>query len=271
MSDKPQLHSSHLNMLSRCGVQFQRRYGATFGVGDRNEILRPGIPLAIGSAVHSSIELHLKRKVEGEETSLDHVEAVARDTFQEKWTDGIDLNEVESVAPKVTRADSVDMTVALARLHFTDVAPRIQPIAVEKPFVIQLDNMPVDLSGRIDIVTADGIRDSKTSGKKPSPGVLLGIQPRMYCQAHKLETKEFPETFSLDYLIKTKVPKAESISIKPDEDFVRPLFARIERAVEIIESVKAGRQAFAPANEDHWICTAKFCGYARTCKFWSGR
>lgn len=269
---KPQLHVSHLNMLAKCGIQFQRRYGKTFGVGPVNEIIAPATALAIGSSVHDSVELNLTRKMEGEETSLDHVQAVARDSFFECWEDGILLSVDESANTDKAKGSAVDLSVALAGLHFAEVAPGIQPIAVEKPFVIKLPDLPVDLAGRIDIVEAnDELRDTKTIAKTPSANENISFQNRMYSQAHFLETGRLPTKFSNDYLVKTKTPKAVTLTLIPTEEFIKPLIARIERAVEIIESVKAGRQAFAPAQEDSWVCSAKYCGYAKTCKFWSGR
>ena len=269
---KPQLHNSHLNMLSKCGIQFQRRYGKTFGVGPVNEVLSPATPAAIGTAVHDSVELNLTRKIEGEATSLDHIQAVARDSFLERWEDGILLSEGESENADSAKGAAVDLSVALAGLHFAEVAPKINPIEVEKPFVLKMKDLPFDLSGRIDIVEAnDELRDTKTIARTPSKVENISFQNRMYSQAYFLETGRLPKKFTNDYLVKTKVPKAVSLSLIPTEEFIAPLVARIERAVEIIESVKAGRQAFAPAQEDSWVCTAKYCGYAKTCKFWSGR
>lgn len=269
---KPQLHVSHINMLAKCGIQFQRRYGKTFGVGPVNEVLPPATAGAIGLSVHDSVDLNLTRKIDGEETTLDHVQAVARDSFLERWEGGILLSESESENTEKARGAAVDMSVALAGLHFAEVAPGIQPIAVEKPFVIKSPDLPVDLAGRIDIIEADdSLRDTKTIARTPSATENISFQNRMYSQAYLLETGRLPKKFSNDYLVKTKTPKAVTLTLTPTEEFIKPLVARIERVVEIIESVKAGRQAFAPAQEDSWVCTAKYCGYARTCKFWSGR
>ena len=272
---KPQLHASHLNMLAKCGIQFQRRYGKTFGVGDKNEILPPSTPLAIGTAVHTSVELNLKRKMDGKETTLDHVEAIARDKFAEQWEDGLLLSEDETIQEKTiaqTVLDaSIDTSVALAGLHWSQVAPGIQPVAVEKKFVLGMNNFPFDLAGTIDVIEADGIRDLKTSATKPNSGILRSVQNSMYSYARKAETGKLPEKFTMDFLVKTKTPKVVTISNVPDETMISTLKARIERAAEIIEAVKSGRQAFSPAFDDSWVCTARYCGYARTCKFWSGR
>lgn len=277
MNLKPQLHVSHLNMLARCGVQFQRRYGKTFGVGVANEIIPPSTAAGVGTAVHASVELNLKRKLAGEETSLDHAQAVARDKFVERWEEGLLLSKDEEAAPDKAKDAAIDQSVALSTVHFERVAPDILPIAVEKPFVIELDSFPVDLSGRIDIVENGSkpgrvvLRDTKTIKASPSAGAARTMQTALYSQAIKLETGELPETVSLDHLVKTKTPKAVTVSMVPDDGFIRPVLHRVERAVEIIEAVRSGRQAFSPAVEDSWICSSRYCGYAATCPFWGGR
>ena len=49
---KPQLHQSHLEMLSKCGEQFRRIY-----LG--GEKAMPGVALLVGKATHKAAEISL--------------------------------------------------------------------------------------------------------------------------------------------------------------------------------------------------------------------
>lgn len=272
-NNKPQLHVSMLDMLSRCGIQFQRRYGARFGCWHEEEIIPPGVALATGTAVHTSVEKNLRNKMEtkGELLHREEVAAAARDKFEEVWNGGMMLSEDEAIDPDGTFGKSVDQTVSLALLHHDILAPQIQPLAVEDKFVIHLDNYPFDLSGQKDIRESDCIRDTKTRAATPPADAVRSLQMAMYALSEKIERGKLPDEVRLDVLVKTKTQKIVTLRETPEDSWMNPLFRRVERATEIIQTVKEGKNAFTPADPDNWVCSAKYCGYAHTCPFWSGK
>jgi len=278
---KSQLHVSMLGTISACGIQFQRRYGARFGIWPEEEIIPPGIALVIGISTHKAIQCNLDNKIrDGELLPREEVKQIARDAFSGIWQGGMTFSEEEAQNMSATQSAAIDMTIRLSDLHYTQLAPKLNPEAVEEPFVIELENYPFDLAGQIDIRESyksknndiySLIRDTKTSGKTPSADTIRSIQMAMYSLGHKVLHKKLPDRVFLDFLVKTKTPKLVILDAEPEEKWIAPLYHRIERFAEIIEAVKSGKQALTPANPDDWRCQERWCGYAQTCKYWSGR
>ena len=269
---KPQLHNSMMETMSKCGVQFQRRYGARFDVWPHEEIIPPGIALATGISVHRAVDANMNHKVEtGELLDLDTIRDVAREAVERMWSDGLLLTPEESTRQKQVKGETIDLTVALSELHHIQVAPLIEPIAAEERFVIELKDSPIDLAGQFDIRENVGIRDTKTAAPSRAPKTAKTVQMAIYSMAHQILYEKMPERVVLDGLIKTRVPKVVMVEAKPDDSWMLPVRNRIYRAVELIESVKAGTGQFTPAQPEDWCCSEKWCGYARTCPFWTGR
>lgn len=273
---KPQLHVSMLNMMSRCGIQFQRRYGARFGCWHEEEVLPPNVALATGSAVHKSIEQNMRYKMESNGSLLprEQVAQIARDEIAGTWHGGMLLTEDQAKNPNAVLGEATDLSIALSTLHYDGLAVRIQPVAVEEKFVIVLDGFPFDLSGQKDIREASRVRDTKTAGQSPSEHAAHSLQMAMYALSEQVERGKLPDEVCLDHLVKNKTPKIVTRTAVPDRSWINPLLRRVERATEIIESVKDGKGRFTPAEADgpsSWVCTAAYCGYHQTCPFYSGK
>lgn len=272
MKARPQLHISMLDMLSRCGIQFQRRYGYRFGCWHEEEIKPPTIALATGIAIHKAVETNLRHKMEVKELlPVEDVAQAARESFEGTWQGGMMFSDDEALNVVKTKGSAIDQTVALARLHSTELAPLIEPLAIEEKFVIEMPDYDFDLSGQKDIREASGIRDTKTARSSPPAGSAQSLQMAMYCLSEKVEQRGLPAKVSLDFLVKTKTPKVVVCEAVPHDSWIDPLYRRIEQAAKIIKSVKEGRGEFTPADPNHWCCTRKFCGWADTCPYWSGK
>lgn len=277
---KPQLHQSQLDMMSKCGIQFQRRYGVKFGVWHQEEIVPPAVALILGSSVHKSVEVNLRNKIDnGELLSLEEAQTAARDEFAGLWDAGVLLSEDEAVNTKETKGTAQDMAIQLAGLHYKKVAPSIKyPVSVEENFVIELTGYDFDLAGTFDVRESNNgtgfIRDTKTKKQSPNIGDIQSIQMGMYSMGHKVIYGKLPDKVFLDVLLKHKTPKVVILEEKPDDSWMDPVKARIIRFAEVINAVKAGHQVCLPAQADGpsaWVCTRKWCGYAESCEFWSGR
>jgi len=262
-----------LDMMARCGIQWQRRYGARFGCWHEEEIQPPGIALVTGITVHKTVEANLRNKIETEGSLLPRgqIEELARSEFGTLWNAGMMLTESEAENVNKTFGAAVDQTIALSVLHHDVLAPQIQPLAVEEKFVIVLKGFPYDLAGMKDVREKDAIRDTKTKAASPPEGAARSMQMATYCLAERVERGRLPAKVYLDFLVKTKTPKVVIREAVPDDSWIQPLLRRVERATELIESVREGKGAFTPADPEHWCCTQKFCGYAKTCPFWSGK
>lgn len=274
---KPQLHVSMIEMA--CEIAFQRRYGERFDVGPEDEIIPPGVNQVTGIAVHKSVEDNLRCKMEtGRLQPREQVADTARDAFMGEFATGMLFTEEEAKDAKQVVANGVAQTIALAALHHENLAPTLKPLAVEEKFVIALKGYPYDLSGKIDLREKRAISDVKTLGQSPPENAAKSLQMCMYSLAEVVRTKtetepgKLPEKVQLQCLIKTKTPKIVIREAIPDKTWINPLMRRIERFTEVVQSVKEGRSQFMPVSTTHpWACTEKYCGYARSCQFWSGR
>ena len=270
--DRPQLHVSMLDMLSRCGISFQRRYGARFGCWHEEEIKPPSIALATGISVHKAVGADLKHKMEHAVLlEREQIKDIARDQFMGQSEAGLMLSNDEAVDLRRSIGDAVDQTIALAVLHHDVLAPHIKPLAVEERFVLNMNGFPCDLAGQKDVREATCIRDTKTARAKPSGDAAQSMQMACYSLDEKVQRGSLPKLVQLDFLVKTKTPKAVTIEAVPTMAWIEPFLRRVERAIKIIESVREGKGFFTPANPEDWCCTEKYCGYARTCKWWSGK
>lgn len=274
---KPALHSSMLGMLSKCGEQARLRY-----VEGRKG--RPSVPMIVGTAVHRASDLALSRKVAGQELpSVEEVRDAAGDAFERTWRgddaihntdapdgsfDGEDVLLSEDERDRgltLVRAEAKDDAVRLAQVHREVLAPRLQPIAVERRMRLVLDGFPFDIEGTIDVQEVGTIRDLKNVARSPSGDEANGhVQLDLYALACEAIDGKPLRRVALDFLVKLKTPKhVESIAPAPRDH--TPILRRLERAAHVFE-----KQAFYPADPtgpSGWVCTSKFCPWFDHCDF----
>lgn len=272
---KPQIHISMVDMLSKCGWQFLYRYGARFGIWEREEIMPPGVALVTGIAVHKSVERNLKNKVTtGQLLSIDECAQEAVDSVKQQWDAGMMLSEDEAMNPSRTLGETVDQAVRLSALHHSVVAPTISPAIVEESWVLEMPNYPYDLAGQIDCVEVDSaLRDLKTAAKTPGENDADTIQSNMYAAVKKVTTKKYPTRIIYDFLVKNKVPKYECRIHIPTDESITKTRRRVGQLIALVDHVKetGDHELFTPADPGHWACTKKYCGYHSRCPFWSGK
>jgi hypothetical protein len=238
--------------------------------------------LTIQIVTHKAVEKNCRNLLENKRRlPVEEVKSIARDLCEDAWRGDIDLPPEQQINLNKTKGAFIDMSMALSLLHHHDIAPDLRPVAVEEPFVIQLDNYPVDLAGQVDLREARVIRDVKTKGQRLPAEAAKSMQMAMYSLGDRVrDAKErevpvtegrLPKLAKIDGLIKTKTPYAMTVEAVPDETWIKPLMHRIQRFIEIIDAVKAGHQAFTPAQPDYWCCSRLYCGFHADCPYWSGR
>jgi hypothetical protein len=257
---KPALSISAIDMLSKCGEQYRRRY-------IERERLAPGISLLVGKGVDAAVNLNLTHKMEFSDLlSVEQVRDVARDAFDREWTtQEIKLsNEEMAAGVGVTRGNAIDKTVRLASLHAEHVAPAIQPTAIQRKWTIELPNYPMDLIGYTDIEEGPAVRDTKTSAKSPREDEAhLSDQLTIYALAKRvLDGTQGVIPVRLDYLVDLKTPKAVVRESERSIDDFQVMLRRIEVAQRAIE-----KEVFVPARQSDWWCSARWCGYFNSCPY----
>lgn len=258
---KKHLSPSALSMLSKCGVQYAFRYL-------EGKKIPPAAAMIAGTAVDKAANADLTSKmVLGELEPEEKLLSIARDTVHEEWgKEGVQLSKEErEVGEKIIKGMVVDKAVALASLHHVQVAPVIEPIAVQRRFRVPLDDFPFDLVGVIDVQEAAAVRDLKTAGKSPSKDAAENSdQLTFYGLGVSALDGAAPEKLVLDTLVYTPAGNTSIVTLetkRSNADY-QVQMNRIERAAEVIE---AGH--FMPARPDDWWCSEKWCGYHSICPY----
>jgi hypothetical protein len=250
---KPRLHQSQLGMLYTCPLKYKYRF--VDGIRSRSRV-----PLVTGTGTHASVEADLRHKIEtGHLLDEEAIAEIAAQTVNRVWSEeGVDLDfDERKQGEKIVRGRTVDTAVTLAKKHHSELAPLIEPISVERTFVLELRGSPVDLAGTMDIEEATRVRDLKTYAKTPTQySVDRSIQLSLYGLAKKTIDGRNPEELFLDVLIKKKEPEIKVFrTTRSDVDY-RTLLMRVEAAVKLIES-----GCFNPTSPDSWACSSKYCEF----------
>lgn len=282
---KPQLHSSHLQMIYRCSYKFSR-------IVLNGEKEPQTTPLVIGTGTHLTNAQNLQNKIDrGILLPREAVADFARDNFLKAWDETpVVLNDEERFQGLQKAKDSaMDQTIDCAKAYHYECAPKIDPVAVEKKFVIEAVGYDFDFAGQIDVdeqkKTPDGqmgdipiqgviIRDTKT--RKTNLGqqeVDRSEQYTFYALYKWMESGKvkLPDFIAQDSIIKpTKSRSAFCVtnySTRTIDDFA-VAYRRFAQACKII---KAGD--FMPANPSEWFCSKEFCGFAAngSCRFFNSK
>lgn len=258
---KPALSISAVDMLSKCGEQYYRRY-------IQKERIAPGVASIVGRGVDGAVNANLTHKMETRELlPLEKVLDLARDAFESEWKSQEVALSKDEVADGVqnVKGRAVDKAVRLAKLHASDLAPVISPTAVQRKWTIELPGYPMDLIGYTDIEEGPSvIRDTKTSHKSPREDEAdLSDQLTLYALAKRvLDKTKGPIAVVLDYLVDLKTPKVVTRDSERTIDDFRVMLRRIEVAQRAID---AG--VFVPARQSDWWCSPRWCGYFNSCPY----
>lgn len=280
---KPQLHQSMLKDMTICFARFVYRYGKTFDIWDDYEVRPVGVAALAGTAVHAGVEtglIHKKKEKAKPEVGL--MLDKTRDTAQNEWDNGVHLFGEELDDKKKTLGKFIDRSIGLTKLYYDKAMDEVTPIGIEEAFVITLKGYDFDLSGRIDTRVYGGIRDVKTKGGAPDKGAAHSIQSCMYALAYQIRQKRKADFVHFDYLSTFKIKSDPGFSfhhyiraVKVQDNFIDPLYRRIEQFATIIDFCRTGKidplRAAPAADPSGWACTKRYCSYTERCRFWSGR
>lgn len=250
------LSVSQLDMFTRCGEQYRRRY-------IEGEVVPPGISARIGSGVHKAAEANWREKMRtGKDMPLDAVLDCAAQAYDKSLQDGVFFAPDELPGATLAMAEGKDTAVSLATLFRQDLAPSVMPALVEEKIVLDLPGVDLPIVTILDLYTADkSLRDLKTSGKKWSEDKAhASNQPTAYREAIRQATGEYPAELLFDVLVSTKTPGLQTLTTRRNEQDTAILARKFQ-----IMCASIGAGIFPPAQPDHWCCSMKFCGYFFTC------
>jgi hypothetical protein len=237
---------------------------------------------------------------DGGKESREEARSMAADCFHDEWKKGVSYkNKEEKAEWKKLYAQAKDAAVEMAEAYVGDVAPLINPLAVEKTVEVTPRKVDLMINGRIDLLEDDTpeddekanpldhevIRDLKTKDRKPykfdeqsvsDDGLLhFGTGPdadnsgqiTMYNLLRLGKTKRMPKHSMLTTVVRT--PKGQNLDIyflatKRDVDDVRLLIRRIQLATEAVT-----KGVFLPADPAAPGSPCSWCDFNDgTCEFY---
>jgi hypothetical protein len=206
--------------------------------------------LALGSAVHRTLEVNFREKVITKK-DLDTLGVVA--LFRSEWQEQAEQTEFRDDEDPTALGKVGEQLVAK---YMDEAAPWIQPAAVEVDVAGEIGG--VSVHGIVDLVDEEGrIVDVKTAARKPS-GIApdYAFQLATYCQI----TPGVSGEVRLDTLVKTKTVQLIQQSYAVDDQDLR--------ATEVLYPLV--RQGIANGlyfpNRQSLTCSRRNCAFWRHCE-----
>ena len=250
------LSHSAIGAYIRCPLVYHWRY-------NKGVKVPPASAMSFGSSVHKALETNYAQKIHSHsDLPID----VVTDAFRDSWK----ANAKESVfdPEKEENADDMlDEGVMMVEKYHLEVAPKIQPAAVEAKFSINIPGLRRSVMGFIDLIdTNDVVSDHKTSRKVPdSLALQKSHQLTLYKMAFRAKNGRDPKGLRFDYLVRRSSKKTGKwVEIHPMP--VQRTEAHEKLFIETAKTVSNAIDAalFFP-NPDTFICSPMGCGYWSRC------
>lgn len=248
MSDDPHLSVTQLRMYLRCPLQYYFRYLCSLKIPPTGD-------LTLGRTVHGTLEDNYRQKIETRrDLPLDQV----RDIFSERWEEQAQQTLFQdNEKPGQFKDDGI----RLLETYHHEVAPRVQPVEVEREFLLDTGVTELPLKGYLDLIDENGtIIDHKTTRRAyPAGAAEKDIQLTAYSLAYRSLYGKDENGVRLDVLVRTKQPKIQQLPATRAQ-------ADIDRFLRLAEHVEGAikREVFYP--NDNFMCGV--CGYQDMCGEW---
>lgn len=244
----------------RCGEKFRRK---------REEWRPSGVSMLRGTGVHAGAAHNFRQKIEShQDLKRDDIIDVSIASFDNKLEEeGCTLApEEKSRGEKTVIGEERDRVWRLAALQADQLAPLVQPVAVEQTIIANFDTHGFKFRGTLDL--KDELRkiiDIKSARKKkPKNEQHKDFQLTTYACLNFIATKQMPSSLELNVLVDKKTPEMQILTTtRTVEDF--EVWFRYVVAVD--KAIRAG--VFPPANKSDWWCAPKWCEYWTDCIYWS--
>ncbi len=206
--------------------------------------------LALGLAVHRALELNFREKLEShEDLETAGVVMLFRDAWMEQagqtqFTKDENQHDIRRVGER------------LVAKYMDEVAPTVEPVAVEMDVQGEISGVPV--RGRVDLLDIDGrLIDIKTASRRPSwVSPDYAFQLATYCQLTPGASGEV----RIDSLVKTTAPQIVQQGYTVGESDIRATQVMFPLVKEAMHS-----GTYCP-NRQSMLCSHKHCAFATQCE-----
>jgi RecB family exonuclease len=236
------LSPSQVRTFRDCGAKWYYKYA--LGLPDP-----PNGSLVRGRVVHQMAEAFFRAKLDGGSPDPDDLQA----SFEESW-------DTASAGAAFGADEDVDLlkrqAAMLTRKYLDEVAPEIEPAALELPVQGVIGGVPV--RGFVDLLDASGrIIDLKTAARKPT-GVSADYAfqlatYRQLCPGANGKAR-------VDTLVATKSPQVvtQEYTVSPtDLKMTEKLYPLVREAM---------REGIYLPNRSSNLCSYKNCSFAAVCE-----
>ena len=233
-------------MYKRCPRSWEFRY-------IKNLKIPPSGAIVMGSAYHTAIATNFKNKMV---TSNDFSEAELTDAFDTSWNKELQ-NEInwQDEKPDLLKDQSYKLILEYRKW----IAPKVFPIAVEQTIFETIDDKVI-FQGIVDLETEKEIIDHKVKGKMITQSDAdKDYQVLSYCFLRK------KPDFSFHVAIKKKFPEVQIVSVHKNANQINWW---IESVKQIVSQIESGN---FPPNNDHFLCSPRWCGYYSLCQDMKGK
>ena len=244
--DKPLLRASEINSYLKCSAEYMFQHIEKIRTPNK-------LVLAFGTSVHEALARNYRQKIE---TKFD----LPAEDVVETFADNFDLGaaDVETMDILEPIGQVKDRGVRLVDKYQKEVAPRIQPLHVERTMMAQFAGYDYGVKGTVDLIDDDNnLIDHKTTHKNHKdiwPGYRRQLsQYALLIAANKEPLKDT----RLDILVATETPEIHHYKVEPDLEHTLALLQNVG------EGIKHG--IFIP-NRDSFLCSRRQCRYWEACE-----
>jgi len=248
MTNEPHLSVTQLNTYLRCPLQYFFRYTCHLKTP-------PNGDMTLGRTIHEVIAENYRQKMR---TRQDLPVSQIVDMFSDRWE-----HQVEEVA--FDDQDKLgllkDEGIRLLDLYHKTVAPTVQPVEVERQFLVETGATRLPLMGFIDLIDDQGnIVDHKTAKRSyPERAAEKDIQLTAYAMAYRRLFGKDERSVRFDVMVRNKQPKMQQLSAtRTQED--------IDRFLAIAEQIERGINAEIFYPNEGYVCG--YCGFGEICEKW---
>jgi putative RecB family exonuclease len=255
---KPHLSVSAINTYLNCSLMYK------FSRIDKLKPDHLSDNLIFGSSIHKVLAEYNQEKMMGHILSSEDLEEMFKKVWEDAAKDNDEIQYSKNVSYRILLNQGIKMLQA-----FIERAPENDAtiVAIEEPFVYEIDGLDVPMIGVMDLVEEDDdesltITDYKTSKRSmPITDVDNSFQLTVYYTAAKANGyADRNINLKFDCLIKTQKPKFEQIYTARSE--AHSLRA-IKKIMHVWEGIQKG--VFIP-NDTSWYC--RTCSYKSHCNEW---
>lgn len=255
-SPRPHISHSQITSYMRCPMVTYWRY-------EKGVQVAPVSALSFGSCIHKALEHNYKQKIY---SRTDVPDSVVKDVFRDAWREA--AKETVFDAERDENPDMfLDIGIQMLEKYQAEIAPNIQPKAVEVRFKILLPGVPREVLGFIDLIDEDEtVIDHKTSRMVPN-AMTLGkdLQLTLYRIAYRIKFGHNPKRLRYDYLVRKHSKRTGSwAEIHPVP--VERNDAHEKNLIETYKTVcKAVKMKYFYPIGTNFTCAPSSCGFWPMC------